>query len=206
MFSLFKKNYHESHEKQMNDIQKEPVGTLAIAGENCDEISNAQGPFGHSYNNPIPVNGLLGTYKYLGKLISPGGNILYFHRIGSVSSETCENPVDAYEVVDMEGNYWDILFLDMYHPRRSNKLPNGYQMKHYDKSIGDIPMAFGVDIYCSNFPYDLPDVIEQRNNLPAFARRVRERVSKGGYDRNEKHENKIMAVKSRLLQCIHDNV
>jgi len=148
MFSLFKRSCHEAEDRQIQEVRNEPIGPLALAGENCDEISTAQGPFGHSYNNPIPVNGLLGTYKYLGKLISPRGNIVYFHRIGSVSSDTCTNPVDAYEVVDLNGGFWDILFIDMYHPRRSNKIPDGYKMKHYNKEVGDIPFAYGVDVFC----------------------------------------------------------
>jgi len=199
MFSLFKKHYHEAENRQMEEVRNEPIGPLALAGENCDEISNAQGPFGHSYNNPIPVNGLIGTYKYLGKLISPRGNIVYFHRIGSINNDVCSNPVDVYEVVDLNGEFWDILFIDMYHPRRSNKTPDGYSMKHYNKGVGDIPFAFGVDILCQKFPYDLPEAIEQRNGLPAFARRVRERVSRGGYDRPKKQKSKLMMLKSRLI-------
>lgn len=199
IFSLFKKRLHEPEEQQRQEVRNEPIGPLALAGEDCDEISKAQGPFGHSYNNPIPVNGLLGAYKYLGKLISPVGNIIYFHRIGSIRSDTAANRVDAYEIVDMAGGYWDILFIDMYHPRRSNKAPEGYRLKTYDSKIGDIPFAFGVDIFCPRFPYDLPDAIEQRNNLAAFARRVRERVSQGCYNRPQNQEMKVMTARSRLL-------
>jgi hypothetical protein len=71
-----------------------------------------------------------------------------------------------------------------------NKSPKGYRLKTYDKKLGDIPLAFGVDVFCKNFPYDLPDAIEERNGLKAFARRVREKVSKGGFDKPESHVQK----------------
>lgn len=199
IFSLFKKKYHEPVHQQLNDVLEEPIGPLAIAGADCDELPNAQGPFGHSFNNPIPVNGLIGTYKYLGKLLSPIGNVVYFHRLGSVNGDTAENPVDAYEIVDMTGKYWDILFVDMYHPRRSNNAPEGFVLKQFDSRLGDLPFAFGVDIFCPAFPYDLADAIEQRNNLVAFARRVRERVSQAGYDRPDIQTAKLLAVHSRLM-------
>ena len=47
-----------------------------------------------------------------------------------------------------------------------------------------------MDVFCKNFPYDLPDAIEERNGLKAFARRVREKVSKGGFDKTESHVQK----------------
>ena len=198
MFSFFKKQTHDSVEKQHEDLRSEPIGPHAMSGLDCDQLSNASGPFGQNWNNPVPVNGLLGTYKYLGKLLSPAGVIFYFHRLGSISSEAASNPVDAYELVDMNGKNWDILFLDMYHPRRSNTIPPGYRYKKYDKKMGDIPFAFGVDVYCENFPYDLPETIESRNNLAAFARKVRERVSRGGFDRPESHALKVTAVRTKL--------
>jgi hypothetical protein len=37
-----------------------------------------------------------------------------FHRLGSLGG------IDAYEVVSLDGEVWDILFLDLYHPRKSH--------------------------------------------------------------------------------------
>src|SRR6266403_235096 len=199
MFSLFKKQIHDPVEKQQNDLRNEPIAPYAMAGVDCDGLPGAGGPFGLSYNNPIPVNGLIGVYKYLGKLLSSSGVIFYFHRLGSLRSDVTQHPVDAYEVVDMNGQNWDILFVDIYHPRRSNKTPLGFQYKTYDKKLGDIPFAFGVDIFCSRFPYDLPESIEQRNNLPAFARKVRDRVARGGFDRPENHALKVQAIRAKLM-------
>jgi len=199
MFSFFKKKYHEPVEQQRQDVQDEPIGHLAAAGLDCDELPNAAGSFGRCADNPIPVNGLLGTYKWLGKLLSPKGNIFYFHRIGSMDSQTAEHPIDAYECVDMTGEFWDVLFIDMYHPRRSNKVPDGFSLKRYDSSTGDLPFAFGVDIFCENFPYDLPDAIEERNGLPAFARRVRAKVSSGDFIRPDSHAAKLKTLAAKIM-------
>ena len=200
MFSFFKKNYHEPVKLQIAEVQQQPIGSLAIAGEDCDELQNARGSFGHSFNNPIPVNGLLGAYKYLGKLLSPKGNIVYFHRIGSVDSDAVKNLIDAYEVIDMTGGYWDVIFIDMYHPRRSNKAPDGYKLKEYNARYGDLPFAYGVDIFCPNFPFDLADAIQQRNKLEVFARKVQERLAAGGeYDRPETQVMKLTALQSKIV-------
>ena len=200
MFSFFKKNYHEPVKQQIAEVQKQPIGSLAIAGEDCDELQNAQGPFGHSYNNPIPVNGLLGAYKYLGKLISPEGNIIYFHRIGSLDSDVTKNLIDVYEIMDMTGSYWDVIFIDMYHPRRSNKAPEGYKLKEYNASYGDLPFAYGVDIFCPNFPFDLADAIQNRNKLEVFARKVQEGISfDGQYDKPKSQTMKLAALQSKIV-------
>lgn len=199
MFSIFKKNTHEPSSQQLIDVQKEPMGALAIAGEDCDEISGAQGPFGIGFNNPIPTNGLLGTFKYLGKLISPMGNVIYFHRLGSLLTDTSKNPIDVYEVVDMLGGFWEIIFIDMYHPRRSNLAPKGFLLKPYDRNLGDLPFAFGVDVFCPNFPFDLPQTIESRNNLKAFARKVKEKVQvEGLYQRPELQVIKLAAIQKKM--------
>ncbi len=197
MFAIFKKPIHDPVAQQRQDLQNEPIAPYALAGVDCDELPGASGPFGLCTTNPIPVNGLLGTYKYLAKLLCRSGVTLYFHRLGSLSGKVAQN-VDAYEVVDMTGKNWDILFLDMYHPRRSNKVPPGYRYKAYDKKMGDIPFAFGVDIFCKRFPDDLPEAIEERNNLQAFARKVRARVSRGGFDRPAIHALKVQAVQVKL--------
>ena len=39
--------------------------------------------------------------------------------------DVSEDPVDCYEIVCMDGTQWDRIFLDCYHPRRSNLVPEG---------------------------------------------------------------------------------
>lgn len=198
MFSFFRKAIHEPVIQQRSDLLREPIGELALTGEDCDALSGASGAFGQG-KSPIPVNGLLGTYKYLAKLhTTSSGAVVYFHRIGSLSIESAARPLDVYELVSLDGQQWDFLFFDMYHPRRSNLAPDGYALKPFDKEIGDLPFAFGVDIFCPQFPYDLPGAIEARNGLPAFARRVRERVTKGGFDRTAKQASRLANIRSRV--------
>lgn len=198
MFSFFKKQIHEPVANQRNDLNQEPIGHLALAGEDCDQVSGAAGPFGQSYKNPIPVNGLLGTYKYFSKLIAPTGDIVYFHRLGSLAADQNTQAVDAYEVVDRSGRFWDLLFIEMYHPRRSNLAPATYKLKSYDPSIGDLPFAFGVDIYCPKFPHDLGDAIEGHNGLAAFARKVRAAVEAHSHQRPEHQTLKIASIQPRI--------
>lgn len=198
MFGMFKKQVHDPVQLQHADLKNEPIGPMALGGEDCDELAGASGPLGLSANSPIPVNGLIGTYKYLAKLCTSTGSPIYFHRIGSVRSDIAKNPVDAYELVGMNDHNWDVLFLDMYHPRRSNKTPPGYVFKPYHKQLKDIYHSFGVDIACERFPYDLPEVIQSRNGWEPFARRVRERVSAGGFDRPETQELKVQVVRTML--------
>ncbi len=182
----------------MEELRAEPIGLLALVGEDCDAIPQGRGQFGRSHNNPIPVNGVTGTGKYLGKLLSPRGNSVFFHKLGSVYSETCENPVDAYEVADVTGSYWDILFFDIYHPRRSNKSPLGYRLKPYDKNIGDIPPVYGVNIYCADFPVNLRDVMERRANPPTCARRLREKINGYEFERTELQQLRLADIKNEL--------
>lgn len=204
MFSFFKKRIHEPEEKQRAELLEwvERTGddsfvTAALAGADCDELAGGSGPFGHSHTNPIPTNGVLGTYKYLGKLISASNGIVYFHRLGSLPTFVSRQPVDAYELVDWNGQNWDVLFVDMYHPRRSVKVPSGYRFKEYDRKYGDLPFAFGVNSFCPGFPYDLPEELDRRYG-EAFGRRVRARLAAGEFHRPLGHGERIQGVRAML--------
>lgn len=82
--------------------------------------------------------------------------------------------------------------------RQGDLAPSRYSLKPYDASVGDIPFAFGVDIFCPRFPYDLGDAIEHHNGLAAFARRVREAVTANSHQRPHEQELKIIGIKTRL--------
>lgn len=198
MFSLFKKKIHEPVEHQKAELLSHPVGPLALSGEDCDEISGGEGPFGHSYNNPIPVNGQLGTYKYLAKLRIPQGTPLLFHRIGSMGTDKSKYSVDVYEIVDSSGKYWDILFVDMYHPRRSNKAPMGYKLAPFNPKAGDHFFALGVDVFCPNFPYDLPDAIVAHNGFESVAKIARDVIGVTSHLRHHQQEMKLAMIKTQL--------
>jgi hypothetical protein len=161
MFNLFKKQIHEPLSNQLSDLHIYPpeFAKMLANGLDCDSLPNASGAFG-SLNNPIPVNGAIGEIKYLGKLRGRSGYALFFHRIGSVSSLKFKHSIDEYETVCMDGSQWANLHLDMYHPRRSNLVPDGYTLTPFDRQLNvDLPVAYGVNEYVSDFPYGLPDAI-----------------------------------------------
>lgn len=111
-------------------------------GAAVDELPNAQGPFGMSPSNPIPVNGSIGELTYLSKLRTSTGERLLFHRLERVGT------IDAFEAVSWSGNEWYLLYLDMYHPRRSRKAPAGFIVKEGPSHFS------GFTKNCQNFPHD----------------------------------------------------
>lgn len=195
MFGIFKKaSIHEPVEKQreeaLNSVTtpfRSTLGRQFLNGLDCDQLPTGKGIFG-SLDNPIPVNGAIGEIKYLVKLRGTTGEAVMFHRIGSMGSNTVENPVDCYEVVCMDGTQWNRLYFDCYHPRRSNIAPPGYTLVPFNKSLGmDIPYGFGCNEMVSNFPYDLPDaIIAIYGESPgrAIAKRVEERLNKHQFYRS----------------------
>jgi len=44
-----------------------------------------------------------------------------FHRLGAIDK------VDVFEAVSFNGSEWFILFVDLYHPRRSRLAPDGFR-------------------------------------------------------------------------------
>lgn len=199
MFSMFKKpQVHEPVELQRAEVLQHPMGPFCVSGEDCDEVSGASGPFGHSFNNPIPANGQLGTYKYFTKLRSASGKPVLFHRLGSMSSQVSKYSIDSYEVVGTDGEGWDIIFIDMYHPRRSNKAPDGYTLAQYNPRTGDQPVGLGVDVFCPNFPYDLPEAIWSHNGFEGVSKLAREVIGVISHLRPNPHQMKVSVVVSQL--------
>jgi predicted RNA-binding Zn-ribbon protein involved in translation (DUF1610 family) len=213
MFGLFKRKKitHEPENLQRKELFNipDPLRSLILGGESCDQLPNAYGEFG-SLTNPIPVNGILGEIKYLGKLhSSPSGQGLFFHRIGSVKCSVTEHPVDKYETVCMDGTMWKDFYLDCYHPRRSNLAPSGYSIRPYFKELGmDVPFAFGVHEVVSNFPYGLPEaILNFYGDHPGktFARHARELLAKANFERpSNASENNVenLAAEQEVHLCI----
>lgn len=76
---------------------------------------------------------------------------LLFHRIGSVES------IDVYETLSIDGRNWDILFLSMYHPRKSRKAPSRYQIVN----IQNNPLIYGTNKRVNQFPYGLQNAVSE---------------------------------------------
>lgn len=188
MFEFFrkKKTIHEPLQKQMADNKKlHPlIANLVFNGLSCDMLPDSTGEFG-SVSNPIPVNGSIGEIKYLGKLRGITGQMVLFHRIGSVKSEASDNPVDIFELVCLDGTQWNKLHFDFYHPRRSNLVPEGYTLESYKKRMKiDSPFAFGVTSFVPNFPYGLPKEIDSFYGITKeFSRHVQECIDRFSFER-----------------------
>lgn len=195
MFGIFKTSIHEPVAKQREEIlacnYPDDFKRHLLEGADCDELPGASADFGHNASNPIPVNGLIGTYKYFAKLFTDSGFPLYFHRICAGESPVAKHPVDVYETVSMDNTLWDILFVDMYHPRRSNKAPRGYHLSPYNKKLGDLPYCYGVSKQVARFPQDLPAAVGREMGMEAFERRARERIASLPFQRPADHVHKL---------------
>lgn len=188
MFNFFKKqnNIHESLKQQKMDVTKlNPlISNDILHGLSCDQLPNATGEFG-SITNPIPVNGPFGEIKYLGKLRGRTGHAVFFHRVGSTASNVTNNLVDVFELVCMDGTQWNLLYFDLYHPRRSNLAPKNYMLTPCLKQLKmDLPFAFGVTSLVSNFPYDLPMELDNfYGGSGAYSRHAKEFLEKYSFQR-----------------------
>lgn len=159
------KNMHESPEKQRQDLggagipDMEAMGALMGAGADCDEIPGGQGAFG-SPGNPIPVNGPIGERKYLAKLRGQTGHPVMFHRKGSNFSSAVKTPVDTFEVVCLDGTQRREITFSPYHPRRSNRAPDGFTLTPTDPATGTDPVeGHGTTFFVFHFPHALPAAI-----------------------------------------------
>ncbi|MEW6003147.1 MAG: hypothetical protein AB1638_10940, partial [Nitrospirota bacterium] len=121
-----KQEQEEELKERWADPRAKDILEKALSGEDCDKISGGFGDFGISPTNPIPVNRVVGEYKYLNRLRFDGQRLMY-HRLGPLKvKELGGLIVDVYEVVTMDGKHWDVLCFDFYHPRRSKAVPVGY--------------------------------------------------------------------------------
>ena len=98
-------------------------------GLKYDEIPGGYGEFGLSINNPVPVNGILSSDRYLNRLITSDGLAIKWNRLGSGGAENIENPIDIYNITDERGKKRETIYISPYHPSTSNKAPKGYKFK-----------------------------------------------------------------------------
>lgn len=124
-------------------------------GPTPDELPEAEGEFGRSPNNPILCNGPIGEAVYLSKLVlAETKEKVFFHRLGSFSGKG-DCIVDGFELISMSGNFYDMLYLNMYYPGKSKKTPKGYNML---KKISELR---GSTSTCSNFPKNLYEEVDR---------------------------------------------
>jgi hypothetical protein len=179
----------EPEDKQLQDFNR----TLITVGLDkppfaaCDELPNAQGPFGRCPTNPIPVNGIAGEFCYMNTLRLKSKVGFMFHRKGSLKVPVSSLPVDVYELVAIDASEWHDLYFSMYFPRRSRKVPDGLFRVQWSSLPEPVRLGlklgfFGTDVFVENFPLGLPKVVSQDQQLrsisaglPAvFARKIQE--------------------------------
>ena len=156
-----------------------------------DRDPNGTGPFGFSETNPIPVNGPIGQLAYLSKLETKRGERILFHRIGAVDT------IDVFEAVTFSGSEWFMLFVDLYHPRRSRLTPDGFR---FTQEVGQFS---GFHKFCNDFPYDFVEMKQsERESGLSMAyiaiSKVMEPIQNRAYQRPLAHKAKLDLVRSRL--------
>ena len=161
-----------------------------------DRDPNGSGPFGFTESNPIPVNGPLGELTYLSRLETTRGERLLYHRVGSIDK------IDIFECVTFSGSEWYILFLDMYHPRRSRLAPEPFR---FSKSLTQFA---GFNRYCKDFPYDFVEMKkrEQESGLMEFyipLNWITAQIQNSVYHRPSSHTLKLETVMRQLSSPRH---
>ncbi len=199
----------ESRNEQIKELEQIPEAIRAqvMSGEDCDQLSNASGEFGHARMNPIPVNSIVGELKYLNRLRCACGSGLIFHRLGSVEVAGIPGNVDVFETVCLKGKHWDILYLHLYHRRRSTCSPKGYSFADFHPIFSKTPWGYGTDRKVDAFPFGLSELIAMHigGTLGSrFASKYEEFVrNKALFRRPEQHADKIKKLESitpHLLQ------
>jgi hypothetical protein len=169
----------------------EPIASMIKRGLDCDQLPDSRGRFGLEVTNPIPVNGPIGELAYLSKLRTSRGERLLFHRIGS------QGTVDIFEAVDFSGQEWFVLYLDMYHPRKSRLTPTGL-------SLSDEASQFtGFTSNCADFPHGFPDEKAKNsgsglNMLYASLRTIDEALSRSSFNRPSTHIQELQKSNANL--------
>ena len=160
----------------------EQMRARLLAGTDTDQNEGAFGAFGRTITNPIPVNGPIGEIIYLSAL-RRGEERIIFHRINSITG------IDVYECVDLSGEAWDILYLDMYHPRKSKRVPVGYT------TAGVAALLSGVNKTVDKFPTDLyrhvVDYTDRRFGMSLADPNIRFRLEKQSLERPQHHAAKV---------------
>ncbi len=175
--AIFKKLFATlEDDNEQNKTLPEIVRSSVVDGLSCDELPGAIGEFGRASTNPIPVNGPLGEVVYLSRLRTGAGSPVMFHRLGS--QEGLTGFVDAYEVLSLDGSLREKLYLSMYHPRKSRKVPRGFT---YAARLDAENFTYGVSHRVSRFPEKLDAHIRKwqmdKLGIPLPVHRVREAVN-----------------------------
>jgi hypothetical protein len=157
-------------EAAQNELYPPEAARAIAAGAAVDQVSGASGAFGRDAGNPIPVNGSIGEVLYISSLQTTSGVQMVGHRLGASRN------IDVFEVVALDGSVWDILYFDLYHPRKSKLSPPGYTLNQpkfifaTDERIPEFPagMREAVSLFTKGF-LGLPLVATELSNEAQLA-------------------------------------
>jgi hypothetical protein len=200
--SAFKRlsSFFENEELQ-NEPMSEEWKQLVAGRAATDRVPGGHGAFGRCFTNPVPVNGVIGVGYYLSSLRINRGPIL-FHRLGSFEQ------VDCFETVSADGSIWDLLYLDIYYPRRSRHAPEGYSIDNSDSLVGRFT---GTNRRVEPFPHALFGAVAEYTakviGRPWSNPKVREILAAGRFIAPETHRRRVdEIVRSRMSLAPTDAV
>jgi hypothetical protein len=187
MEAVFEKirNFIMNEATQNNGYPPELQQMMTVGGA-IDEIAGAVGEFGRDIRNPIPVNGPIGELVYISMIALPGGCAIMGHRLGSI------NKLDVFETMSLDGSMWDILFFDMYHTRKSKRLPIGYQ-------VSSQPFLLATNVMVPAFPCgmykEMSELTERVIGIALVSPKLRDETLFQGFSRPPGHLLKIKALR-----------
>ena len=179
-------------ESAQNQLYGPDIQRLVSSGASIDQNVGAVGEFGRDPRNAIPVNGPLGELLYISQLVTATRSHLMGHRLGAIAHADVTGHVDVYEVASFDGSCWDILFFDMYHPRKSCRLPAGFQLE-----VDGFILATNVKL--ADFPRDIRESISRctKNFLgvPLVSPKFRDENLIGRLSRPQKQASTINSLR-----------
>ena len=130
IFDLFRSRRKKRDEGYDFMAQMEAMINEAKEREGTTEevLSQGQGEFGFSPNNPIPFSSVGASRKYLERLVftQPGSSEYRWVRSGSVRSEIVSTPVDKYDLLDREEMIIKTIYIWSYNKVDSERAPAGF--------------------------------------------------------------------------------
>lgn len=100
---------------------------LNEGGTDQDTMPDGYGEFGLEVTNPIPVNTVMGSVTYLGKLRTLNGTKIQYERICSTSAKNVDQAIDEYAILE-NGQKITSLFICPYNKKNSERPPKGFKI------------------------------------------------------------------------------
>jgi hypothetical protein len=112
--------------KEMKKAQDYQINLInKMRSTDQDEIPWGEGTFGYDATNPIPTCTNFGSIYYLSRLQTLEHKKVRYNRVGSITVDNIDMPVDTYEISDDSGLICT-LYVSMYHKKTSQKAPDKF--------------------------------------------------------------------------------